>query len=333
MKICRNCNKEYPDNLNFCTECGGALEEAQKEAQSVKEPEIQPEKEPGVKVEHEKASVPPPVPPVPGNGAVFQSGNAAQPIKKKGKVWKTLVIVVVAVAIVAGLVYSHFKNSTTYIRTNPSEILFTKVGGEYSVSIDYDGYMWDVTYEPSWCTVYKHDKSFTIYCDVNRSGSDREDFVTIKSGKLITQVYVGQYGHATYLELSDNYVKVDSDGGSVDIEMNTDGDDFEFLGPDYCSVSNQTSSGFTLSFDANYDSGRSGQITVQDGNTSASLSFYQSGICSACAGRGQVSCGWCGGTGQMTNYNIYGGYYMSDCSVCGGTGRVDCSLCGGTGER
>ena len=269
-----------------------------------------------------------------GNPSSTQYANATTVSRKKGgKIWKTILIVIVAIAIVGGLVYNHLKNSTTYIRTNPEQILFTKQGGDYNISIDYDGYLWEVTYEPSWCTVTKNKKSFTIYCDRNYTGSDREDYVTIKSGKLVTQVYVGQYGHATYLRLSDNYVKVDSSGGSIEIEMDTDGDDFEFLGPDYCSVSDQTSKSFILSFDANYDTGRSGRITVQDGNTSASLSFYQAGVCSACAGRGQVSCGWCGGTGQVSNYNFYTGYYASDCSVCNGTGRVDCSLCDGTGER
>lgn len=321
MKICRNCNKEYTDELNFCTECGGPLEEKHIVTDTADNGNVN------------GGSVPPPVPPLQSGPAVQPSGSG-MPVKGKGgKVWKTLAIVVVAVAVVAGLVYNHLKNSTSYIRTNPAELLFTKQGGEYVVSIDYDGYMWDVTYEPSWCTVDKNDKSFTIHCDRNYSGSDREDYITIKSGKLVTQVYIGQYGHATYLTLSDNYVKVDSSGGSIDIEMETDGDDFEFFGPDYCSVTDQTPTGFTLSFDENYDTGRSGRITVQDGDTSASLSFYQAGICSACAGRGQIKCGWCSGTGQVSNYNFYTGYYTSDCSVCGGTGRVDCSLCGGTGER
>ena len=322
MKVCHNCNREYSDEVNFCTECGGPLE-------------VKQEAEPVNAAGQPSGSVPPPVPPVSAGAAsnVQNGGLAAQPRKKGGKVWKTILIVVAAAAVIGGLVYNYLKNSTSYMRVNPAELLFTKGGGEYTVSLDYDGYIWDVTYEPSWCSVIKHDKSFTIHCDVNYTGADREDYVTIKSGKLIAQVYVGQYGHATYLTLSDTYVKVGSSGGSVDIGMDTDGDNFEFLGPDYCSVSNETPSGFTLSFDENYDSGRSGRITVQDGNTSAVLSFYQAGVCSACAGRGQVSCGWCSGTGSVTNYNFYGGYYMSDCSVCGGTGRVDCSLCGGTGER
>lgn len=325
MKICHKCNKEYSDDVNFCTECGNALEE-----KPITE-------EPAIDIPQQGKIVPPPVPPMTepaGNPSSTQYANATTVSRKKGgKIWKTILIVIVAIAIVGGLVYNHLKNSTTYIRTNPEQILFTKQGGDYNISIDYDGYLWEVTYEPSWCTVTKNKKSFTIYCDRNYTGSDREDYVTIKSGKLVTQVYVGQYGHATYLRLSDNYVKVDSSGGSIEIEMDTDGDDFEFLGPDYCSVSDQTSKSFILSFDANYDTGRSGRITVQDGNTSASLSFYQAGVCSACAGKGQVSCGWCGGTGQVSNYNFYTGYYASDCSVCNGTGRVDCSLCDGTGER
>ena len=119
-----------------------------------------------------------------GNPSSTQYANATTVSRKKGgKIWKTILNVIVAIAIVGGLVYNHLKNSTTYIRTNPEQILFTKQGGDYIISIDYDGYLWEVTYEPSWCTVTKNKKSFTIYCDRNYTGSDREDYVTIKSGK------------------------------------------------------------------------------------------------------------------------------------------------------
>ena len=85
MKVCHNCNREYSDEVNFCTECGGPLE-------------VKQEAEPVNAAGQSSGSVPPPVPPVSAGAAsnVQNVGLAAQPRKKGGKVWKTILIVVAA---------------------------------------------------------------------------------------------------------------------------------------------------------------------------------------------------------------------------------------------
>lgn len=314
MKICPNCGCSYDnDSMKFCTKCGNPLVDKNEEL-----PVVYEEKASG-------AAVPPPIPPV----GVPASGMP--PARKKGgKVLKTILLSVVGLIIVGFLVYQHMLNKATYMRLNPDQIIFTKQGSEVDVAIDYDGYFWEVNYAPDWCDIYRDDDSFSIHCTTNRTGQDREDYVTISSGKLVAQVYVGQYGHATHIDLSESSLSVDKAGGSIDVTIDSDGSDFEITHPDYCTVTNATNEGFTLSFAENNDSGRSGTVVVKDGEEAASIYFYQKGICSVCKGTGKTQCWACNGTGSVWNW--YTSTY-STCTSCGGTGSVDCSYCNGTGNE
>lgn len=308
MKTCPNCGNKYSDGENFCTSCGTPLTADSKADTADSESLI-------------KSPQPPAWNPAPMPGAPRKKSNAL----------KVVGITLVVLVIGAFLVYNHLKNSTTYLRLSPEGLEFPKQGGVGDAQIDYDGYMWKVNYVPNWCTVYEGDAYFTVSCDKNTTGQDREDYITVSSGKVIQRLYVGQHAHATFIELSESSLSVGRSGGSVDVTINSDGSDFEYRGPaDVCTVTDDSDEGFKLEFATNDGYGRSGTVEVVDGDQSASIRFYQKGICRYCDGTGSTTCYSCGGQGYVSNW-FYGG--TSVCSTCNGTGKVTCSYCNGTGEE
>lgn len=290
MKHCKNCNTDYSEELSFCTKCGAALEE--KESQ-----------------ESQAASKP-------------KSGNGAVRVLKR-------VLAVLAVLAVGGYMWwSHYRNATTYMQFNTDGELFAKCGGTADVRIDYDGNVWEVSYRPSWVTIDEYDDKFRIKCAENNTGRDREDHITIKSGKVVQSLPVGQFGTVQYMRLSKNALSSDAEGGSIYIDMETDGTDPKVRYPRFCEIEDLTSDGFTVRVKENTSYSRTGTITVSEDDVSASIYVSQEGKCRNCGGMGHVSCSLCNGTG----YSGWG-YYQSMCYACGGSGIINCHACGGDGVQ
>lgn len=303
MKLCKNCNCQYPDNTNFCTRCGQPLS-------VIVETET-------VEIKPEPQSAPQPQP------------QQAPPKKKKGKkILKRILIALAIIAVGAALWMSHLMNAATYMILNSDGEVFAKSGGQASIGIDYDGYAWEISYCPSWIDINEYNNRFTINCAPNRSGRDREDHITVKSGKLTCRLPVGQFGEAQELELSESNLTCDKDGGSIYVSISTDGLGPDLSYPKFCQIEGLTPSGFTLKIPANSEYSRSGTIEATEDGQTASISIYQEGICTECDGNGYKTCNYCNGTG----YNSWG-YYTSYCSYCNGNGRVQCYSCDGTGTK
>lgn len=301
MKHCKNCNCQYPDDTNFCTRCGQPLSVVA-ETETV-EAEAEPQPEP-----------PSPTP---------------VPKKKKGKKILKRIIIALGIIVVVGVLWiSHIMNAATYLILNSDGELFAKSGGETSIGIDYDGYAWEISYSPSWVDIDEFNNRFTINCQPNRSGRDREDHITVKSGKLTCRLPIGQFGEVQELELSESNLTCDKDGGSIYINISTDGLGPDISYPKFCQVEDLTPSGFTLNVSANSEYSRSGIIEATEDGRTATISIYQEGICTECDGRGYKDCSYCNGTG----YSGWG-YYTSLCSFCNGSGRINCYSCSGTGVK
>jgi len=303
MKHCNICNTDFPDNLSFCTNCGSKL---------VDKPNNLDTSNSGTASESDSSHAKPPV----------------KPKKKVGKIIRRVLIGIVVIVVALFLWGSHLINSTTYLTFNSQGALFAKSGGEAEVSIDYDGYVWEVNYKPSWVEIDEYDSSFRIRCNPNQTGQDREDHITIKSGKIVQALPVGQYGSTQYIRLSESDVSSDMYGESIHVSIETDGSDPEISYPEFCSIEDKTPEGFTLVVKENDDYSRSGIVSVEEDNVVASISVTQKGKCSECGGDGEKACFSCGGVGS-TGW----GMYMMNCYACGGNGYVKCYSCSGTGIR
>ncbi len=303
MKHCNRCGREYPDSLSFCTNCGSKLSDISTDT-----------------VNSEKTT----------NGADNNTGidKKTKTKSKVGKIVKRIIIAIVTIAVILFLWVSHTMNSTTYMTFNSQGEIFAKNGGTTEVNIDYDGYIWEVNYMPSWVNIDEYENSFIIRCLPNTTGQDREDHITIKSGKIVQALPIGQYGHAQFIRLSETSLQSDIDGGSIHIDIETDGCDPEISYPKFCKIEDYSDDGFTLVVPSNNEYSRSGTLYVKEDNASASIFISQVGKCQNCDGRGTYTCPVCGGTGSASL-----GYYNITCYNCGGNGAINCFSCNGSGYR
>ncbi len=329
MKICSNCGASMADNMNFCTQCGSSLANASTTSSTANSSNNLP-------------VVPPPLPP--GAGGVpakpkrkFSLTNlfkARKPnpssLPKKPfpfkKLFKRIGIAIVVMAIGVGLWINHQMNAATYLTFSTQGVLFPKCGTDEEVNIDYDGYIWELAYKPSWVEIDEHANSFTIKCQPNTTGQDRQDHITIKSGKITQALPIGQYGAAQSISLSKQSIETDRDGDSFYVRIQTDGINPEVTRPDFCSISNLTKDGFTINVSGNDGYHRSGSVVVKEDGAQAYVSISQKGKCSHCGGDGTVNCNSCWGQGGMQM-----GMFYSQCSFCGGRGSWNCSSCDGSG--
>lgn len=215
MKECPICHTRYGDNVNFCNNDGSRLVDV------VEKPEPQP------------APQPTPAPaPTPQPQPVYQQPQPAPanpgtpPAKSKGTAKKLLTALVV-VAAAAAFGYHYYNNAATYLRLDPEEVELGKSGKiDVHVGIDYDGYTWKVSYNPSWVAAWNvpGDKNkIDIFADPNDTGSPREGDVNIKSGKQHAILKVRQRAFATYIKPETTEVKFPKEGGTKTIKINTDG--------------------------------------------------------------------------------------------------------------
>lgn len=317
------------DNMNFCTQCGNSLANATTTSSQNNSGNNLP-------------VLPPPMPPVEEGVATkpkrkfrlpklfkVRKNNVSSSPKKPfpfKKLFKRIGIAIALIAVGVGLWFNHQMNAATYLTFSSEGVLFPKCGADEKVNIDYDGYVWELAYKPSWVEIDEHTKSFTIKCEPNRTGQDRQDHITIKSGKITQALPIGQYGTAQDISLSESSIVCNRESSYFNIRMQTDGILPEVTCPDFCYISNHTKDGFTINFYSNDDFSRSGSIVVGEDDAQASISVRQKGKCSNCGGDGRVSCSSCWGQGGYS----WGMFYTA-CSVCRGQATWDCSSCSGSG--
>ncbi len=254
----------------------------------------------------------------------------------KNNIFRKPLVWIILLLAIGGVVLSQLgiigDDITTYLIASKKEVVFLKPGGTERIDIDTDGRKWKIAHTPDWCSVDKRDNNFTIKCTKNNSSETRTGWITIISGQYNIQIDIGQYGIATHLNISEYSIKADSGGGTFEIEVETDGDDWGVNYPsNICEVETYRDN-FEIIFKDNTNFGRNGTITVSSDNQKKYISFYQKGKCRSCNGNGSTMCYWCGGTGRtMSGVGWYGDIQYSNCSSCGGQRKNECTSCDGYG--
>lgn len=305
MKRCPEGHIEHNDSLNFCTQCGKMLEKCD-----------------SVEDAHENHTT-----------TIDSSNDVPKTPKKKsktGRILKRIAIAVVIVLCAIGIWVNSRINSTTYLTFNHESVIFPKGGSTVDVSIDYDGILWDITYCPKWIETTEDDmeNTITLKCEPNTTGENREDHITVTSGKIVRQLPVGQYARATYIRPDTYKVDFGRSGGSATIDLESDGTDITATYPDYVTLTWNGNRSVRVSTAYNSGTTHDGSIVFTEDNQRVSVAIHQKGDCPSCNGKGSRSCNMCGGSGY-TGF----GMYSYPCNACGTNGSIRCSACQGTGER
>lgn len=299
MKECPKCHKHYDDSMNFCTDCGVALNKVSNQV-SVSQSCTSSNRTP------ETPTVRP---------------------RKGGCLKKVIIGIVVFVVAFVGFVH-YVNNSATYLRVEPNQLVASKGGGKIKVDVDYDGYVWTINHTPDWIDIDENENSFELSVGKNLTGSRREGTITVQSGKLLAQVAIVQSGVAKVVRASKSNLKFGKSGGSQTISIETDGCELSAECSDFIQTSFSDDGDLIVRVSSNSDDYRTGQVRVYEDNQSWTITVEQAGKCNICHGTGEISCTWCSGTGTV-GY----GMFMSSCMSCGGSGSYKCSSCNGTGEK
>lgn len=299
MKECPKCHKHYDDSMNFCTDCGVALNKVSNQV-SVSQSCTSSNRTP------ETPTVKP---------------------RKGGCLKKVIIGIVVFVVAFVGFVH-YVNNAATYLRVEPNQLVASKGGGKIKVDVDYDGYVWTINHTPDWIDIDENENSFELSVGKNLTGSRREGTITVQSGKLLAQVAIVQSGVATVVRASKSNLKFGKSGGSQTISVETDGCELSAECSDFIQTSFSDDGDLIVRVSSNSDDYRTGQVRVYEDNQSWTITVEQAGKCNICHGTGEISCTWCSGTGTV-GY----GMFMSSCMSCGGSGSYKCSSCNGTGEK
>lgn len=177
------------------------------------------------------------------------------PQKKNNGVLWTIVGIVTGVlfilAIVAGFIFLNNKDTyqdtpdldDTDLRFSQNEVNFTSTGGTEDIRVFTHG-EWECDDEPTWVYVTKDGSYLTIKVNENTDADDREGKITITAGYNSKTITVRQEGthkkNATYLDVSESELTFDSDEGSREVSIGTDGEwswDFGGSEPSWTEVS------------------------------------------------------------------------------------------------
>ena len=205
------------------------------------------------------------------------SSNKRKPFSI-GKLIKRILIYLAIAAAGIGIWINHELNSTSYLTLSSEGTIFPKCGGEEEIGIDFDGTVWELTYKPSWVTIREYSNRIKITCKPNTSGRDRQDHITVKSGKIVQTLQIGQYGHAQYLEVTPEVLNCSKYDKCYKIKMKSDGIKPSFSCSSFLSISSLTKDGFTITVYPNYNKdSRTGIVIVEEDDVQAVINIYQEG--------------------------------------------------------
>ena len=299
MKECPKCHKKYEDSMNFCTDCGAALNKVGNQ----------------LPVSH---------PYISSNRSVDKS---IEKPRRSGCLKKIIVGVVVLVVAFIGLLH-YVNNAATYLRVEPNQLKASKCGGKIKIDVDYDGYVWTINHAPDWIDIEENENSFEVSVGKNLTGSRREGTITVQSGKLLAQVAIVQSGVATVVRGSKSNLKFGKSGGSQTVSIETDGCELRAESSDFIQTSFSDDGDLIVRSNSNSGDYRTGQVRVYEDNQSWTIMVEQAGKCNVCHGSGKISCNLCSGMGTI-GY----GMFTATCMSCGGNGSFLCGMCHGTGVR
>lgn len=243
-------------------------------------------------------------------------------------------------------------NKAKNISVDNDKMIFAVSGGEKTINVTADG-SYDVQDCPDWLQANTQEGMLTLTATANTSGVTRDCVIhLVGADGLSVPIAVVQPDKCTHINVSPSEVTIPKEGGSVDVQIDTDGGNLNVEVSE--GINAQYADGkLTVSAPANEGGTKRGTITLTcDAIKTVVNVTVEGSICPTCNGTGKVRCTKCGGKGwyQAGAYNpMYGGPPTYGCERCGGrggwdggnygldnlhvgSGKMKCPTCGGSGH-
>jgi hypothetical protein len=167
------------------------------------------------------------------------------------------------------------------LRVSKNTILYFKSGGIETVYVTTDADSFSIGILPSWCTLQKFQKYFTINCTENLSDSERLGSFTISAGNKSQIINIRQSKEKeNKLSVSRTNLSFNSSGGNSEkifVSKNSPLYSISLL-PYWCSVNTSTGY-FILLCNSNYDTkSRSDSFKVMSGNEEVKIYVSQAAV-------------------------------------------------------
>ena len=165
-----------------------------------------------------------------------------------------------------------------YITINPNIITSTGKSSIATVTVETDMQDYRIEGLPYWCTIkQKSGTSFVVEIADNSGGAAREAQCTVaveggKNDKLI----IRQEDRLNYVSVSPKIITASKRGGVITVNVKSSGSWRVVNLPDWCQVTEETESTFTLSIDENKtDAPRRASFSVSTGGVRESMEVKQ----------------------------------------------------------
>lgn len=235
----------------------------------------------------------------------------------------------------------------TFVNVTPDTIEVSEQGGSGVVKVETDGGSISITHQPEWAEVDVKDLNVWYNIAGNTTHATREDMIVLDCGGLTKSIVVRQLAKATYIKVDQEKVSIGKEGGTVTINIDTDGDvQSQVEGDLTAEVSGRK---ITVTAPENTGSARSAKVTLSaEGVEPVVVKIEQAGnVCATCNGAGIINCRKCGGKGWHDPTDPTSNSMMDGCTACGGSGfctegsewdyvqgkgKTTCPTCGGSGR-
>lgn len=173
-------------------------------------------------------------------------------------------------------------NRPSYISVSPASLNISENREIRTLSVSSNAASWKVVSKPDWCDVsYETATYATIDVSKNNSSNSRSGFVVLETNDGKTaNVYVSQSGKKPpYITANPTEIYADAKESQKEITVTTNYEPWEISSkPDWCKITNKSSTSFTVSFEKNdSDDSRTGIIMVENKTIATSISVLQYG--------------------------------------------------------
>lgn len=233
------------------------------------------------------------------------------------------------------------QKKATYLKADVEKIEVPAAGVSGCIVLHSDGKDFKLDRTPEWANVTLTDSTLSYSIAQNTSGLTKDGDIVVLNGEQTLVISIVQGTPATVLKPKKSSVSFSYEGGTEEVEVETDA----------TLVKVEATDGFKASY-------ADGKVTIEaapgDGNkrvegkvtlhaddlTAEIAATVRSKVCATCGGSGRVRCTKCGGEGFISV--AYGNCSMTSfgCTACGGdgsdmsigSGRMRCPSCGGAGH-
>lgn len=213
----------------------------------------------------------------------------------------------------------------TYLNSKVENVEFSKEGGKDTVILSYDAGKCKILAKPDWVDLNLTDSLLIIQSGKNIEPTFRTGNIVIENGDLKLSLPIKQLSNATYLTLSETSITIPKDGGTVKLDVETDGSEVILEGVENVTAEFKDGKVFFSGKGNNGKERRTNGFLVVDTIRRPVTIIEKGEICYNCNGSGRVKCSKCGGSGETV-------FPWGICYVCNGSGKTKCKTCKGSGK-